>query len=160
MAVYSQTLLKTRAQPRGAKLSGQNTDLERTERHSRQRITQLHNTATKPRKIGNQLEKRFGWRQREGGNACVRETNWGRGEARPLKSGPGSYNGERSEWQTDMGRQGRMVYSTHTEETSDRSVTTGILHSQYNIFFLNKKNQCICHQIIRTDTTRDRTRIL
>lgn len=60
MAANSQTLLKTRAQPRGAKLSGQNTELERMERHSAQRSTQLHNTATKAKRRGNQLEERFG----------------------------------------------------------------------------------------------------
>lgn len=60
MAAHSQTLLKTRAQPRRAKLSGQNTELERMERHSRQRSTQPRNIATKATKRGNQLEKRFG----------------------------------------------------------------------------------------------------
>lgn len=41
--------------------------------------------------------------------------------------------------QTDMCGQGRMLYRTHTQETSDRSVTIGILYSQHSIFSQKKK---------------------
>lgn len=61
--------------------------------------------------------------------------------------------------QTDMCGQGRMLYRTHTQETSDRSVTIGILYSQHSIFS-QKKKKSIFHQIFTTDTTRDRTGIL